>query len=260
MQSPFARTFDELLEQMLTDWRNQDNDADLSQASPNFISSACLSSALWGLHQGAAWVADQIFPDSASYEVLLRHANLWQLTPVPGESPARLLDRVLEQIRKPPAGGNRYDYRRWAREASALVASAWCVPCGQGPGTIDLVITADSAQTGSEIPTDELLAAVRAYIVDICPGDVKYLRVVAPEILAQDVTIVRADATFPAATAQASIANYLSGFIPQQKLFAVQLSALSLGGGPGGAQVVDPPADVEPTAYQMIRPGVISVA
>lgn len=259
MSSPFAKTFDELLDQILTDWRNQDIDADLSQASPNFISSACLASALWGLHQGAAWTADQIFPDTAAYDVLLRHANLRGLTPVPGESQARLLDRVLDDIRHPPAGGNKYDYRAWAREVTG-VADAWTVPMGQGAGTVDLVVLADAALTGSEIPTAELLAEVRAYIVDICPADVKYFRALAPEVLLQDVTIVRTEATFPAAIAQASIANYLAGFIPQQKLFTVQLSALSLGGGAGGAQVVDPAADVTPTAYQMIRPGVISVA
>lgn len=258
MINPFTKSFETILEEALTDWRNQDPAVDLSEGSPNFIKAACQSSAVWGLHQSIAWVADQIFPDSADYDPLVTQAANRGLS-LAG-TPAELLARVLEDIRHPPAGGNKYDYVRWAKEASPLVKNAWPVPLGQGPGTIDLVVLADAEETGSEIPTAELLATVRAYIVDICPNDAKYLRVLAPEVLLQNVTIVRSEATEPVATAIANITNYLAGFLPEQTLFPAQLATLSLGGGPGGADVTEPAAPVTPTGYQMIRPGVISVA
>ena len=258
MNNPFYKSFEAILEEALTDWRNQDPAVDLSQGSPNTHKTVAQSSAVWGLHKSLAWVADQIFPDSADYDQLVTHAAKLGLS-LAG-SPAELLARVLAHLRHPPAGGNKYDYVRWAKEASTLVAAAWCVSMGQGPGTVDLVVLADADQTGSEIPTAELLALVRAYIVDICPDDVKFLRVLAPEVLYQNVSVSRTEATEPAATAIANITNYLAGFLPGQSLFRAQLTSLALGGGSGDAEVVVPAGPVVPTQYQMIRPGVIDVA
>lgn len=260
MINPFDKSFDDLLEEILTDWQNQDPSVDVSQASPNYIKSACLASALWGLHRANAWLSDQIFPDTAAYEQLVAHAAMRQLQLDPAATPAEILAAVLEDIRRPPAGGNKYDYVRWAKQSSPDVSAAWYVPMGQGPGTVDVIILADVTATGSEIPDADLLATVRAYIVDICPGDVKYLRVLAPEVIEQDVTIVRTAASEPVATAEANITNYLAGFSPGQTLYRAQLAALALGSGSGGAEVSAPAADVVPTSYQMIRPGVIDVA
>lgn len=259
MSNPFAKDFETILEEILTDWRNQDPEVDLSKASPNFIKSVCLASAAWGVHRSLAWAADQIFPDTSDYDQLVAHAARRRLS-LAG-TPAELLARVMDDIRHPPAGGNRHDYVGWAREAAlTLVKDAWTVPCGQGPGTVDLVVMANAAETGSEIPSEDLLATIRSYIVDKCPDTVHYLRVLAPELLLQDVTVVRTQATQSSAAGEANITNYLAGFLPGQTLFKGQLVSLAIGGGGGDAEVLVPPAPVVPTAYQMIRPGVISVA
>ena len=255
----YDKSFDELLNDTLTDHVNQDPTVDVSKGSLVFIKSAASSSAVWGLYQEINYIGDQIIPGvNTDRENLEHHAIVRGLPLIGGETDAALLARILEFIRRPPAGGNQYDYVRWAKELDG-VASAWCIPCGQGPGTIDVILLADITLTGSEIPTTQLLADVRAHLVDICPGDVKYLRVLAPEVLTQDVTITRAGADYPATVASADITAYLQSLQPGQTLYLGQLTTLALGGGSGDAPCTTPSANVIPTSYQMIRPGVVNV-
>lgn len=74
------------------------------------------------------------------------------------ETDAALLDRLLDYMRTPPAGGTAADYRRWAREVPG-VADAQVYPLRQGPGTVDVVIT---GQDG--IPGADVVAAAQAHI------------------------------------------------------------------------------------------------
>lgn len=148
----FSRDFDELLNSILIDYRNQFPGIDLSQGSLAFIKSACLASALWGLYQHQTWIGRQIFPDMAEPRYLERHAWVRGLTLRTGETHAELLDRLLSVIRQPPAGGNRNDYEQWALSIDN-VSAAFCFPIAQGPGTVDVVILSDEENTGSEVPS-----------------------------------------------------------------------------------------------------------
>jgi uncharacterized phage protein gp47/JayE len=255
----FKKSFNNILTDLLTSYQNQMPDIDISKGSPVYIKSAALASALWGLYNEGEYVDLQRFADSCDRETLEHYIAIRGMSFIPAETDAALRARVLDDIRHPPAGGNKYDYIRWAKEASPLVKNAWCVPSGQGAGTIDVIVLADAAATGSEIPTSDLLAAVRAYIVDICPADVRFLRVLAAELIVQAVTIARIGSDYVAASAIADITAYLAGMEPGISLYRDQLKLLALGGGPGSAPVTTPAADVIPTAYQMLRPGVIDV-
>jgi uncharacterized phage protein gp47/JayE len=148
----FQKDFDELLNAILTDYRNQFPEADTSQGSLIFIKSACLASALWGLYKYQDWIAKQIFPDTADTEALEHHAWVRGLTRTYGETDAAYLARLLDYIRRPPAGGNKYDYVKWALEIDNVKA-AYCIPLAQGLGTVDVVIVANEANTGSETPS-----------------------------------------------------------------------------------------------------------
>ncbi len=254
----FSDSFDTILNRILTDYQNQDPTADISRGSLLFIKSAALASVIWSLNQDGGYVDAQRFADTCDEETLDHYIAL-RLPVVVGETVNAKRIRVLSDIRTPPAGGNKYDYPRWALEASPLVVAAWCVPLGQGPGTVDVIILADAVATGNEIPTNDLLATVRAYIVDICPADVKFLRLLAPEVITKNVTIVRQGSDYAAAGAIVDITNYLAAFVPGQILYQDQLKGLALGGGNGTAPVTLPVSDVVPTAYQMIRPGTINV-
>lgn len=152
----FQKDFDSLFAAILTDWRNQFPDGDLSQGSLIYMKSACLASALWGLYKYQDWIARQIFPDSADKEYLEHHAWTQGLSRTSGEDDAELLARVLDDIRRPPAGGNQYDYVKWAL-AVDNVEAAYCFPLARGLGTVDVVIMADESVTGDEIPSSHAL-------------------------------------------------------------------------------------------------------
>lgn len=251
--------FDELLNNLLTDYRNQFPEADLSQGSLVFMKSACYASAVWGIYQHQEWISRQILPDTADSEHLERHAWVRGLQRKLGETDAALLTRLLEYIRRPPAGGNRYDFVKWAKEVQG-VASALCIPTGQGPGTVDVVILADPVTTGSEIPNADLLAAVYTYIVDLHPAASLLTRILAPEILTQNVTItLDAPGINPAIVAQ-DITAYMNALTLGQSLYRAQLISLAIGTSEGDVTVTTPAANVTATNYQVIRPGVINVA
>lgn len=90
------------------------------------------------------------------------------------ESAASLLARVLDLLRQPPAGGNKYDYPRWAREVDG-VTSAFCYPLRRGGGTVDVAILSNGLPPGAA-----LLAAVTSYIADRCPAEADFM-VLAPQ-------------------------------------------------------------------------------
>jgi uncharacterized phage protein gp47/JayE len=147
----FQKDFDELLDDILTDYKNQFPEADTSQGSLIYIKSACVASALWGLYKYQEYISKQIFPDTADTENLDHHAWVRGLTRNPSESDSDLLARLLDYIRRPPAGGNQYDYVKWALEITNVEA-AYCYPIAQGLGTVDVVILSDTS-TGSEVPS-----------------------------------------------------------------------------------------------------------
>ncbi|MRR56970.1 MAG: hypothetical protein EG824_01975 [Deltaproteobacteria bacterium] len=247
--------FDELLNALLTDYANQFPEADLSQGSLTFIKSACYSSALWSLYQYQQWISRQILPDTADSEYMERHAFVRGLERRAGETDAALLARLLDYIRRPPAGGNKYDCVKWALEVDG-VQSAICIPTGQGPGTVDVVILA----AGAAQPSQALLAAVYAHIVDLHPAASLLTRVLAPEIVVQDITMtVNAEGVNPAAVA-VEITAFMNSLALGQSLYIAQLISLALGTNYGDVTVTLPAANVVATNYQKIAPGVISVA
>jgi len=152
----FQKEFDDLLNALLTDYRNQFPEADTSQGSLIFIKSACLASALWGIYKYQDWISAQIFPDTAETEFLEHHTWVRGLVRRVGETDAELLSRLLDYIRRPPAGGNKYDYIKWALTIDN-VSAAYCFPLGQGLGTVDVVIIADQDTTGSELPSSHAM-------------------------------------------------------------------------------------------------------
>ena len=253
----FQKTFDELLNAILADYRNQFPEADTSKGSLIFIRAAAQASAIWGLHEHLQWIADQAFPDTGDIEALEHHAWLRGVTRKAGETPAALLSRLLDYLRRPPAGGNKYDYVKWALEITNVTA-AYCIPLGQGVGSVDVVIVADKTTTGSDIPDQDLLDEVKSYIEDRRPITAKYTRVLPPTILTQDVTIntIGPNANKPQIIADA--AAYLEGFIPGQTLYRSQLVNIALINGADDATVLLPATNVVPTTTQMIRPGEIS--
>lgn len=100
---------------------------------------------------------------------------------VDAESIESLLVKVLDRLRQPPAGGNRHDYPRWAREVPG-VTEAFVYPLRRGVGSVDVAILSNGLP-----PSDALRAAVTAYIGDRKPVEADCM-VLAPQLIPIDVT------------------------------------------------------------------------
>ncbi|CAB3834242.1 hypothetical protein LMG26858_00853 [Achromobacter anxifer] len=104
---------------------------------------------------------------------------------VEGETDHELLQRLLDLIRRPPAGGNAFDYKRWALEVPG-VTKAFVYPLRRGLGTVDIAIVA-----GDGLPSEETLEAVRTYIDGKRPVTAKGVYVFAPTQRMVNVQVLR---------------------------------------------------------------------
>jgi uncharacterized phage protein gp47/JayE len=264
MQTPFDKSFNDLLNAILTDYRNQvDGDGkaiDTAEGSEAFIRAACHASALWGLYRMQNYIADQIFPDSSDAANLQHHAWLHAVEPTYQETPEALLSRLIAIMRRPPAGGNRYDYVQWALSIDN-VAGAWCFPLARGDGTVDVVIMANKTTTGSEIPAQGLMDQVKAYIDDVRPvgaGD-DSVHIIAPTITTQAVTMTVAGEDVDLTVVTDEITTFINSLVPDQVLYRSQLLAIAVNNGAVNATISTPATDVTPTTHHMLRPGAINV-
>lgn len=128
------------------------------------------------------------------------------------ESLASLLTKVLDHLRQPPAGGNKFDYPRWALEVAGVTA-AFVYPTRRGIGSVDVAILSNGLP-----PSDALRAQVTAYIGDRMPIETDFM-VLAPQLVAVPVaaTLVLstdADAAAALAKAEAGLAAYFATFRP----------------------------------------------
>lgn len=262
MNSKFLKDFDTIFNEILVDYRGQEPDTDTAKGSLVFLKSACLASALWGAYRHQEWISDQIFPDDADPANMEHHAWIQGVLRRVGETDDQLLARDLDDRRRPPAGGNKYDYVKWAKEAKGgdgerLVKEAYCIPLGQGPGSVDLVIIANN-ETG--VPDSALLDKVKTYIEDKRPAGMRYLRVLAPEDVPADVTVKYAG-DVDTTVIEADIASYIAQHVPGQEFVLALLNkALVAGNNLTDLMITAPAANVAATAYQRITRGTISAA
>jgi uncharacterized phage protein gp47/JayE len=131
---------------------------------------------------------------------------------VEAESAAALLARVLDRLRQPPAGGNRFDYARWTRDVPGVTA-AFVYPKRRGLGTVDVALLSNG------IPASAALRdAVTAYIVDKMPPQVDFMALSPQPIpVAVSATVVlNAGVLLPAvqAAAQTALAAYFDTLKP----------------------------------------------
>ena len=254
----FEKGFDEILHDILTDFQNILPGVDVSQGSLAYMKAASYASALWGLYRYQQWISLQIFPDTADTAVLDHHGWVQGLARTAGETDSAYLARLLEDIRRPPAGGNAHDYVMWAKEVDG-VAKAYSYPLAQGSESVDVLILANAVTTGSEIPNQALLDAVATYIAGVRPVGSRFVRVLAPTVVAQNITLTGVGSTL-AAKVQADITAYLNGFEPGQSLYLPQLTAIAIGNGVANPVLTLPVGTVTPPSTSMLRPGVINVS
>lgn len=167
------------------------------------------------------------------------------------ESDDSLLARLLEVIRRPPAGGNKYDYHRWAMEVPGVTA-AFVYPLRRGLGTVDVVIT-----SGNDLPSPQTVDAVQAHIDDVRPVTAKNSLALAPTPRNVDFVIMVALSGLTLADAKIQINNalvsYFSQLAPGATAVLFQIGAL-ISAIPGitDCKIVTPVANVVPVVDEEI--------
>lgn len=251
----FEKDFDNLFNNLLVDFQNQFPGADTSKGSLIYIKSACLASALWGLYKYQDYIADQIFPDSSDTENLEHHVWVRGLSRRVDETDTALLDRLLLYIRQPPAGGNKYDYEKWALDVDGVKA-AYCVPLAQGLGTVDVMILADGDE---EIPTQTLLDTVYDYIEDLRPVTASVIRILAPAKIEQAVTMTVTGDSADTVMIAADIEAFMAELEPGDDLILTKLISIAIENGADDVSISVPATNVEADSDEIIRAGNINV-
>ncbi|EEJ0780841.1 baseplate J/gp47 family protein [Salmonella enterica] len=160
------------------------------------------------------------------------------------ETDASLLERLLDLIRRPPAGGNKYDYRRWALECDG-VTGAYVYPLRRGLGTVDIAIT-----SAGSLPSESIRKATQAHIDDLRPVTARDSLVLAPTQKTVDFdVIITPDGILPDAARQeviATIKNAVARIEPGQPLIKSQIEMLiSLITGIADRKIITPADNVE---------------
>ncbi|AHM72434.1 baseplate J/gp47 family protein [Yersinia hibernica] len=179
------------------------------------------------------------------------------------ESPEDLLARLLDIIRRPPAGGNKYDYKRWALEIPGVTA-AYVYPLRRGLGTVDIVIT-----SADGLPSEAIIAATQAHIDDVRPVTAKSSLVMSPTIKTFDIDlkVTLSGITLDIATAliKETLNNYINRLIPGETFIRSQAEMLvSLITGVTDRQIITPANNVVPqvddAVVEWLRVGAITVS
>ena len=140
------------------------------------------------------------------------------------ESDSSLLERLLNKIRRPAAGGNKYDYKDWALEVDG-VEQAYVYPLRRGLGTVDIAITADNG-----VPSDDTVRRAQEYIDQERPVTAKESKVVKPDVTKIDFTIQVKISGVALAEIKTAISNalrdYFNGLIPGDDLIVSQCEAV----------------------------------
>ena len=285
MATNFLKDFDGLLQSILVDYENLDPEPDTSKGSMTFISAACLASCLWGIYKYQDYIANQIFPDIADSNNLSHWGSIYNLTRQPVEnadgtmgveSDPVFLARLLQTLRQPPAGGNKYDWANWCMfypNGNRIVTTVNLDAYGNGYYFTNVQVSTPSAGVVSLVvtPNDGTLStAALAELHSLADTNIEALRpVTANNYTLYDPVIVtlsvwlKIDAasytTTLANTITTDVTNFLNSVVPGQAIYQAKLSAIAINDGCNGCDVLDPATDIYVTPYQQIKAGTVVV-
>lgn len=144
------KTYEQILSDILTDYRNQFPDIDTAAGSLIFIRATALAAALFGLNKRAEYIETIPFPDKCARTDLEHWATIYGISNISQLTDGELVSAVLTAIRKPESGGNRYDWPRWAKTVSydhgswtEVCIRAWVFEGERGAGSIDVIVESD---------------------------------------------------------------------------------------------------------------------
>lgn len=178
------------------------------------------------------------------------------------ETDTELLGRLLDIIRRPPAGGNKYDYRRWAMAVDGVTA-AYVYPLRRGLGTVDIVII-----SADGVPSTEIIESCQKYIDEQRPVTASDCFVLGPTVLYLDIALaISVDGiTFETGlnNSISELKEYINTIEPGIKFTKSKAeAAVSNISGISDLDMSTPVGNIVPvvdeTTVEWIRPGVIEV-
>ena len=200
--SPFLKSFDDIIYRVLTDYSNQDSAPDTSVGSSSFITGSVMSAAAWSLYKYQDYILRQHFITTADTANLDRWGSIYNITRSSGETDAQYIVRLLEYIRRPPAGGNLNDFLNWAldSENSTYIVGddryynlyALVIPQDTGPGTVGIYTIPNDetiVNNGGNTYEEDLRSATEDYIDEVRPVGMQNVVVNTTDPLVTSITV-----------------------------------------------------------------------
>lgn len=173
-----------------------------------------------------------------------------------------LLSRLLERIQRPPHGGSKADYARWAKEVPG-VTRAWVATVEDEPGHIRVVVYfVMDGKADTFIPTEAETAIAAAYIDTVRPVTAEVVTTgPAPLVIAPQIRLTPASAAVKAAVTAEWRDLILREAEPNRGggegriLLSHIREAISVAAGEEDHELVFPVDTVEPSLGQMVVAG-----
>lgn len=275
MANEFLKNFDDLLDQILVDYSNQDSSPDTTAGSITYIKAACLASMLWGLYRYQDYLAKQIFVDTADSDNLNHHGYLYGISREAAEADSDYSARILSFLRQPPAGGNKKDYEDWALASLGVtgygmtgileVASATVITPDDGldPGNVSVtVMPNDENQIGTTGMYD-LVQAVYTNIDIKRPVTANQLTVQSPILNPVNVNIgvvAPTGVTLDTDTMIQDVTAFFDAMSPGDPVYMSKLAAICIQDGAQNATVYAPWSNIIVTKYYLCTLASITIS
>jgi uncharacterized phage protein gp47/JayE len=270
MSNPYEKSFDDILEQVLIDYKALDEAPDVSAGSMPFIMGSVLSSMLWGLYRYQDYINKQHFADTADTENLDRHGSIYALAREEDETDSDYLTRILARIRQAPAGGNKLDFETWALDQDNCYYETGgttyyneyvtVVPIVDGPGTVGVYTIIDDETEEATAIAESLRTATETYINTVRPVGMISCTVVAATHQDQAIGItIPLSSNVDTADLETAIEDYLKTFSPGQTLYISKIAALAIDYGAAYCNVTTPAADTTIANSLFFRPGTVTI-
>ena len=275
--SPYPKTLDQILNDILTDYSNLSSAPDTSKGGSPFIMGSVLASAAWSIHKYIDYSIKQHFVHTCDAKNLNEYGVEYNFPRTSSdETDQSYATRLLTFLRGATAGGNAGDFKRWAldQENCYLTVSdvtyynafAPVIHQADGAGTVG-VYTVPNDETivnnGGNSHEADLLAVTQAYLSEKIP--LGTLGVTAyssdPVLINVSVLVTPEDnETIDTTEIQTEISNMMNLKEPSESLYQTDITFVCRNFGGKVAQVVLP-ADFETTVLnaQHIRPGTVEV-
>lgn len=253
------KSFDALFSSILTAYQNAGLATSITVGDELYVRAAGLASLVWGTYRECDWVANQIWPDTASDENLLHWGAIYGLTKNEGETYASYLARLLQRLRNPTGGGNKTDYEGWAMEVSYGSEVPSQVTCyggadAYGAGTVVLVVS----KADGTLASTELLAAIRTHVLEKGPVVPAEVYVLAPEPTSITVSLTMTGGD--TALALQLIQSFLASLATGQTVYPEVFAAFCWQAGATSVVQASPLAVVAPGKFGRVEASSVTVA